>query len=126
MSGSVFRMFSNSSTTLRVALIDDPCGSVRSTSSSGRSELGKNCCCTNCMPARAATNSATVAPITQYFRCSTRSTAGAGSLPLDARKLDHPGPLLGFLGDELAEVGGRTREYRCAHVGEPCPDFGIG
>jgi hypothetical protein len=28
MSGSVFRMFSRSSTTLRVALIDDPCGSV--------------------------------------------------------------------------------------------------
>src|SRR5262249_36808785 len=29
------------------------------------------------------------------------------SLHFEARELDHLGPLLGFLGDELAEVGGR-------------------
>jgi len=28
-----------------------------------------------------------------------------GLLRLDARELDHPGPLVGFIGDELAEVG---------------------
>jgi len=31
-----------------------------------------------------------------------------GSLGLDPCKLDHLGPLFGFIGNELAEVGGRT------------------
>ena len=30
---------------------------------------------------------------------------GRGSLRLDARELDQLGPLLGFVGDELAEAG---------------------
>src|ERR1700692_3877565 len=42
-----------------------------------------------------------------------------GSFRLDTRELDHLGPLLGFVGDELCVVGGRTGEYRAAKVGNP-------
>ena len=41
------------------------------------------------------------------------------SLRLDARELDHLGPLLGFVGDELAEVGWRTGKHCAAKVGKP-------
>src|SRR5207237_64751 len=37
-----------------------------------------------------------------------------GSLRLGARELDHLGPLLGFLGDEFSEVGGRDGNQRGA------------
>ena len=50
MSGSAFSSFSTRSTTSCVALIEALCGSVRLTSSSGRSDAGKNCCCTKRMP----------------------------------------------------------------------------
>jgi len=36
----------------------------------------------------------------------------------DARELHHFGPLLRFLGDELAEFGGRAREHNAAQVGK--------
>jgi hypothetical protein len=36
-----------------------------------------------------------------------------GSLRLDAGELDHPAPLLGFVGDELSKVGRRAGK-RCA------------
>ena len=32
-----------------------------------------------------------------------------GSLRLDVRRADHLAPLLGFVGNELSEVGGRAR-----------------
>ena len=35
-----------------------------------------------------------------------------GSLRLDARELDHLGPFLGIVGDELAEVSGRAGKHR--------------
>ena len=35
---------------------------------------------------------------------------GLGSVRLDARELDHLGPLFSFIGNELAEVGGRTAQ----------------
>src|SRR5262245_1349136 len=38
----------------------------------------------------------------------------AGSLRLDAGRLDHLGPFLGFVGNELAKIGGRARERRAA------------
>jgi S-(hydroxymethyl)glutathione dehydrogenase / alcohol dehydrogenase len=41
----------------------------------------------------------------------------AVSLRLDAGELDHLGPLLGFVGDELAEVGRRSRQRRAAEDG---------
>jgi len=50
----------------------------------------------------------------------------AGSLRLDVRELDHLAPLLGFVGDELAEVSGRADKRSASEVGEPGLDFGIG
>ena len=42
-----------------------------------------------------------------------RNIRRGGSLRLDACELDHLGPLLGFVGDELAEVDRRERKH-CA------------
>ena len=39
-----------------------------------------------------------------------------GSIRLDTRELDDLAPFLGFFGDELGEVGGRTRKHRAAQV----------
>jgi hypothetical protein len=47
-------------------------------------------------------------------------------LCLRARKLDHFGPLFGFVGYELAEVGGRYRQRRAAHLSNSRLDLGIG
>src|SRR5262249_11720302 len=51
---------------------------------------------------------------------------GAASFRLDVRRPDHLGPLLGFLGDELAEVSGRPREHGATQVGEACLHRWIG
>jgi hypothetical protein len=51
-----------------------------------------------------------------------RGAETAGSICLDAGELDHLGPLLDFLADELAEVAGRERENRDAR---PRPDAEI-
>src|SRR6266478_6091918 len=51
--------------------------------------------------------------------------ATAGSLRLDAGGLDHFGPFLGFVGDELAEVGGRARKHSATKVGKARLHFGI-
>src|SRR5262245_53507758 len=40
-------------------------------------------------------------------------------LRLDRCELDHLAPLLDFVDDELAELGGRTRKHRAAQVREP-------
>src|SRR5215813_5784687 len=48
------------------------------------------------------------------------------SLRLDARKLDHPGPFLGFLGDEVTEIGRRQRKLTATFVGKPRLYFEIG
>ena len=49
-----------------------------------------------------------------------------GSDGLDARKPDHFGPLLSFLGNELAEFGGRAGKRRPAEVGNPYFHLRIG
>src|SRR5262249_46945305 len=49
-----------------------------------------------------------------------------GSLRLDARELHNLAPLLGFVGNELAEIGRRAWEYRAAKVGKPRNHLGIG
>jgi hypothetical protein len=41
-----------------------------------------------------------------------------GSIRLGARERYHLAPLLGLVGDKLAEVGGRQRQHRGAEVGE--------
>src|SRR5258705_11913877 len=47
-------------------------------------------------------------------------------LRLDARELHHLAPLLDFVRDELAEVGGRVDKRRGSHVGDPRLDSWIG
>src|SRR5580692_12756250 len=49
-----------------------------------------------------------------------------GSIRLGARELDDLCPLVGFLGDEILEVGRRTGKHRPAHVGKPRFDLGTG
>src|SRR5262245_48778096 len=49
-----------------------------------------------------------------------------GSLRLDARELDHLGPLLGLVGDQLAKVDRGAGKHRAAQVGKPRHDLGIG
>src|SRR5262249_181155 len=45
---------------------------------------------------------------------------------LDLGRPDHRAPLFGFIGDELAEVAGQTRNRRAAKIGKPRFQFGIG
>ena len=42
----------------------------------------------------------------------------AGSVRLRAGKLDHFGPLLGFVGNKLSKVGGRDDKHRCSQIGK--------
>ena len=55
-----------------------------------------------------------------------RGAETAGSICLDASELHHLAPLLGFVGDELAEVGAREREHVATQVGKARLDLGIG
>src|SRR6186713_39803 len=56
----------------------------------------------------------------------TEYLAGSrGSLRLDVGRPDHLAPLLGLVGDELAEVGGRKREHVAAQFGKPRLQLGI-
>ena len=48
------------------------------------------------------------------------------SLGPDVGRPDHLAPFLGFLGDELAEIGRRPRERRAAQVGKPRLHLGVG
>src|SRR5262245_61599459 len=41
-----------------------------------------------------------------------------GSLRLDVGRADHLGPLLGFVDDQLTELGRRSRQWRAAEVSE--------
>src|SRR5262249_45760525 len=60
---------------------------------------------------------------------AVRRTGGygmpAGSLWLDARELDHLGPLLGFVSDELSEFGRRHRHRHAPKVGKPRLKLGV-
>src|SRR5262245_27907111 len=49
-----------------------------------------------------------------------------GSLRLDVGRADHLGPLLGFVGNELAEVGRRACERVATRLSHPCFDLRIG
>src|ERR1700722_7766416 len=48
------------------------------------------------------------------------------SLRLDIRELDHLGPFLGFVGNELAEIGRRAGKHHGAEIGKPLLQRGIG
>src|SRR5262249_14118157 len=45
---------------------------------------------------------------------------------LDVEEFDHLAPLLGFISDELPEVGRRATKWSAANIGEPRADTGIG
>src|SRR6516165_665902 len=49
-----------------------------------------------------------------------------GSFRLDARGLDHLGPLLGFFGNERPEIARRATEDNATEVGELSLQLGIG
>src|SRR6266436_579875 len=74
-------------------------------------------------PKRSSTTS-----IRATTRCGTssRSSAETSSLRLDAGELDHLAPLLGFVGDELAEIGRRAGKRHCPEVRKPRLQRGIG
>src|SRR5580700_7909837 len=48
------------------------------------------------------------------------------SLRLDVRELDHLGPFFGFVGDELAEIGGRAWKWHGAEIGKSLLQRGVG
>jgi hypothetical protein len=51
--------------------------------------------------------------------------SGRASLRLDIGGPDHLAPLLGFLRDQLPEVGGRARQRRTPHVGKARLERGL-
>src|SRR5262245_856910 len=55
---------------------------------------------------------------TKRYGKSSRSSAETSSLRLDVGGPDHLAPFLGFLGDQLAELDGRSRQRRAAEVSE--------
>jgi hypothetical protein len=59
------------------------------------------------------------------FRGTVLRNVYVGSLRLDAGGLDHFGPFLSFVGDELAKVGGRARQGRTTHIGKARLERGV-
>src|SRR5215510_9432302 len=55
-----------------------------------------------------------------------RVEAIAVSLGLDACELDYLAPLLGFISNELGELGGRARKRHSAQVSKPSLKIGVG
>src|SRR5207245_4128190 len=51
---------------------------------------------------------------------------GTRSIRLRARELGHLAPFLGFVGDEITEVGGRAGKWRAAELGDLMRHLGIG
>jgi hypothetical protein len=47
------------------------------------------------------------------------------SVRFDVRQFDHFAPLLGFIGDELAEIGGQAAERRAIEAGKPRFELGL-
>src|SRR5262249_24073278 len=62
---------------------------------------------------------------TMFMGMSSAKT-GPGSPGFDVERPDHFAPLLGLLGDELAEVGRGQFKHRAAQFGEPSTQIGIG
>src|SRR5262245_7161489 len=54
------------------------------------------------------------------------SPGSRGSLRLDAGRANDLGPLVSFMGDQLAEFGGRKHKRRASQFGESRLDLGIG
>src|SRR5262249_53001921 len=75
---------------------------------------------------RSAADITLSAPAIRRTGFMERGAGSAGSICLDACELHHLAPLLGFLGDQLAEVCGRDDKRRASKVGKPRLDLGIG
>src|SRR5262249_4946206 len=60
---------------------------------------------------------------TGFMECGAET---AGSVGLDAGELDHLGPLLGFLGDQLGEVGSGAGKWFTTEIGHPRLHRGLG
>src|SRR5882724_3741152 len=56
----------------------------------------------------------------------TKPAVHGGSIRLEARKLDHRAPFVGFVRNELGEVGGRAWQHNRGKLGKPLLDLGIG
>ena len=50
----------------------------------------------------------------------------AASVRLNVCRPDYLGPLLGFVGDQFAEVGGQAGNHRATKIGKPRLHVGIG
>src|SRR5262245_62052175 len=63
-----------------------------------------------------------------WVRCPACRTINVrlALLRLYVGRPDYLRPLLGFVSDEFAEIGGRAHKYCAAQVGEPRLEFGIG
>ena len=53
------------------------------------------------------------------------SPNGIPSSRFDVCKLDHLGPLLSLIGDELAKIGGRKRKRGATELIKPSVDVGV-
>src|SRR6516165_12567331 len=73
-----------------------------------------------------AATSRTAVPAIRRTKHYGRFDGIAGSIRFDARELHHLTPLLGFFGDELAEVGRRAWKCGGAPLGKPRVQLGIG
>src|SRR6516164_924323 len=63
--------------------------------------------------------------LTKCYGKSSRSSAETSSLRLDVGGPDHLAPLFGFVGDEFAEVRGRTWQRGAPQFGKPRLHLGV-
>src|SRR5262249_53490295 len=61
----------------------------------------------------------------RHASAASAPATGLASIRLRARELHHLGPLLGFLGNQLSKVDGRTPNYYAAQIGNACSKLGI-
>ena len=64
--------------------------------------------------------------LAQWKIWSLDPQAESALLGPDVRSADYVGPLFGFFGNELAEVGGRASKHHSAKLGEPRLHNGVG
>src|SRR5262245_14176375 len=81
------------------------------------------------LPPRRLITACRMSAMSRHFRRTGHygiSDSGSASLRLDVGSPDHFGPLLGFVGDQPAKVGGRARQRRTTHIGKPRLERGVG
>src|SRR5262245_59454254 len=63
----------------------------------------------------------TTRALTELLPVAKPQSPAPSSVCLDVGRPDHLGPFLGFVGDELAKIGGRARKPRTATFSETPP-----